>query len=153
MGVFWYIDFDIINIEGDSMINSREGNKKISLLLVLKALEQMSDEQHPISQIHLVKMVNDIGGLLNQPIWCDRKTIGRHIKLLIAAGYHIVNVRGKGYYLLDERFTKRESEVLMELVNDSNLSSEEKGALQRKLVAQQNNIDIKKLKEYLTNKK
>ena len=76
--------------------NSRQGNKRIALLLVVKALEQMSDERQPIKQVTLAKMVNDIGGTLNLDIWCDRKTIGRHLKMLTAAGYKIVLVKGKG---------------------------------------------------------
>ena len=130
-------------------MNNRQGNKKISLILVLKALEQMSDMAHPVSQIHLVKMENDIGGVLDCDVWCDRKTVGRHIKLLIAAGYDIVSVKRKGYYLNKNEFTKAESETLINLVKNSKLDELEKMRLQKKLIAQQSNVNMKKLKQYL----
>lgn len=129
---------------------SRLGNKKLSLLLVLKALEQMSDEQHPIPQITLAKMVNDISGKYNLDIWCDRKTVGRHIALLAAAGYPIVKVKGKGCYLSDSaKFTKGESRVLLKLIKNSDLPDAAKKQLAKKLIAQQQNIDDKLLHSYL----
>lgn len=126
---------------------SRQGNKRVTLLLVLKALEQMSDAAHPIKQITLVKMVNDIGGALNIYIWCDRKTIGRHLKMLTAAGYKIVVVKGKGCYLESGKFTKEESEILIRLVRESGLTDGRKDQLITKLIEQQVNLDIKTFKE------
>ena len=67
----------------------------MSILLVLKALEVGSSPDRPIKQIDLAKMVNDLGGELNVDIWCDRKTVGRHIKLLSAAGYKIAFTKVK----------------------------------------------------------
>lgn len=129
---------------------SRLGNKKLSLLLVLKALEQMSDEQHPIPQITLSKMVNDISGKYDLDIWCDRKTVGRHIALLTAAGYPIVKVKGKGCYLRDNaKFTKGESRALLKLIKNSDLPDVAKKQLAKKLIAQQQNIDGKLLRSYL----
>ena len=123
-------------------INGRQGNKRITLLLVLKALEQMSNERHLIKQITLAKMVNDLGGALNLDIWCDRKTIGRHLKLLIAAGYKLVIVKGKGCYLESNKFTKQESEILTAMIKASTLPDEQKEKLTAKLLAQQINLDI-----------
>jgi len=125
--------------------NSREGNKKISLLLVLKALEQMSDESHPIKQITLAKMVNDFGGVLNLKIWCDRKTVGRHLKLLISVGYNIVTVKGKGYYLECNKLKNQERETIIELIKTSSLSEDEKKQLISKILSQQNNINKERL--------
>ena len=48
-------------------MNNRQGNKKISLILVLKALEQMSDMAHPVSQIHLVRVLSKRARSLRQP--------------------------------------------------------------------------------------
>lgn len=84
-------------------------------------------------------------------VWCDRKTVGRHIKLLIAAGYDIVSVKRKGYYLNKNEFTKAESETLINLVKNSKLDELEKMRLQKKLIAQQSNVNMKKLKQYLKN--
>lgn len=124
---------------------NRQGNKKITLLFVLKALEQMSDAVNPIKQITLAKMVNDIGSALNLDIWCDRKTIGRHLKLLTAAGYKIVIVKGKGCYLESSKLTKDESEIIMQLVRESRLPDVRKDLLIDKLIAQQVNLDKNKL--------
>lgn len=121
--------------------NSRQGNKRIALLLVLKALEQMSDSLNPIRQITLTKMVNDIGGALNLNIWCDRKTIGRHLKMLAAAGYKIVMVKGKGCYLESNKFTKQESEIIIRLIRESGLIDDRKDHLIAKLIAQQVNLE------------
>lgn len=126
-------------------VNSRTGNKRITLLLVLRALEQMSDEDNPIRQVTLAKMVNNIGGALNLDVWCDRKTVGRHIKLLTAAGYHIVVVKGKGCYLKSNKFTRTESDILLELLKSSNISSDHKAKITAKLVAQQETINKKEL--------
>lgn len=126
---------------------NRQGNKKITLLFVLKALEQMSDAINPIKQITLAKMVNDIGSALNLDIWCDRKTIGRHLKILTAAGYKIVIVKGKGCYIESNRFTKQESENLLILIRESVLTDECKDQLIAKLIAQQVNLDKNELKK------
>ena len=127
--------------------NSRHGNKRIALLFVLKALEQMSDASHPIKQVTLVKMVNDIGGALNLNVWCDRKTIGRHLKMLVAAGYKIVMVKGKGCYLEGSKFTKQESEIVIRMIRESKLNDGLKDQLISKIIAQQVNLDIKTLME------
>jgi len=125
--------------------SGRTGNKKISILLVLKVLEQMSDKNNPIKQAHLAKMVNDIGGFLNLNIWCDRKTVGRHLKLLIAAGYGIVSVKGKGCYLDSCKFSKLESEMVIKVVAESQLPIERKEQLLKKIIKQQSNLDKKTL--------
>lgn len=129
--------------------NSRRGNKKITLLLVLKALEQMSDEKNPIKQVHLAKMVNDIGGSLGLDLWCDRKTVGRHLELLKAAGYNVVKVRGKGCYLNSGKFTKSESETMISLIQSSALPDNQKMDVISKLILQQANISIEAFEKFL----
>ncbi|MGI6709977.1 MAG: hypothetical protein ACOX4W_00825 [Bacilli bacterium] len=128
--------------------NNKHGNKKIVLLLVLKALEQMSDESKPIKQIELVKMVNSIGRKLNLDIWCDRKTIGRHLEILKVAGYQIKIVKGKGCYLESNKFTKQESEKILQLIKGSQLTEEVKTQLENKLNAQQVNLKEKEFKKH-----
>lgn len=149
MGDFWDIVFDIIKLEGLFMsiknTKTRQGNKRIALLLVLKALEQMSDKHNPIKQITLAKMVNDIGGALNLDIWCDRKTVGKHLKVLRAAGYNIITVKGKGCYLKSNKFTKCESEIIAKLIDESGLPNEQKELLLAKLASQHVNLDKKTL--------
>ena len=68
-------------------------NKKITILFVLKALETQSSKGHPLSQTLMAKTIELYG------IKCDRKTIGRDIKVLQQFGYNIQKVDGKGFYL------------------------------------------------------
>ncbi|MDR2202261.1 MAG: HTH domain-containing protein [Clostridiales bacterium] len=122
---------------------SRLGNKKISLLLVLNALEKASDKDNPIKQIHLAKMVNTFGDKLGIDVCCDRKTVGRHLKLLSAVGYDIVTVKGRGYYLESNKFTLQESDALINLIESSTLSKTVKTRLADKILAQRVNVDKK----------
>ena len=121
-------------------------------MLVLRALEQMSDADHPVTQTALAKMVNDIGASLGAELWCDRKTVGRHIELLCAAGYEIVKVRGKGCYLKSNNFSKYESEALIGIIKRAEIEDKYKRYFIKKLTAQQKNIDETKLQTYLTKK-
>lgn len=130
-------------------IAKKEGNKKMSILLVLKALEVGSSPDRPIKQIDLAKMVNDLGGELNADIWCDRKTVGRHIKLLSAAGYKIVFNKGKGYYLESSNFDLHETELLKSIIAESNISDAKKQALVRKLINQQHNPTKTSIRKFL----
>ena len=56
--------------------------KKFLILLILKILETESDEQHPISQ-------SEIARIISGQYPCDRKTVGRNIRALITVGYPI----------------------------------------------------------------
>lgn len=136
----------------DMRIKTRKGNKKIALILVLRALELMSDEKHPIKQMTLAKMINDMGAGMDSEIWCDRKTVGRHIDLLIAAGYDIVKVRGKGCYLRTNKFSRHESEALISIIKSADIEDKYKRFFIRKLRLQQKGIDEDKLCNYLNNK-
>jgi len=129
--------------------NNRVGNKKITLLLVLRALEQESHKDYPIRQIDLVKRVNDFGGNEGLIFWIDRKTVARHIELLKAVGYNIVFVKGKGYYLESHKFNLAEAKAMILLVKESNLSTIEKNQLVYKMFKNQQLTDIAKLSEYI----
>ena len=106
--------------------NGKCGNKKISLLLVLRALEHFSDKNHPIKQVDLAKLVNDVGAEHNLDVWCDRKTVGRHLKLLTAVGYDVRKINGKGVYMQSENFNFPECRILKEVVKDTQKLTEEK---------------------------
>lgn len=94
-------------------------------------------------------MVNDLGGELNIDIWCDRKTVGRHIKLLSAAGYKIVFNKDKGYYLESSNFDLHETELLKSIIAESNISDAKKQALVRKLIKQQHNPTKTSIRKFL----
>ena len=129
-----------MNIE----LKNKEGNKKISIILVLRALEECSDAEHPIRQVHLAKMVNDLGGVLNIPLWCDRKTIARNIDVLKVAGYDIRKIKGKGVYLEGNHFTASEREKIVVLIEKSDIDDTEKKTILKKIEAQNVHVSSKK---------
>lgn len=131
------------------MSNKRKGNKKLSVFLVLRALELMSDKEHPIKQQTLANAINELGGVLKIDLWCDRKTVGRHLKTLSAVGYKIVYIKGKGCYLESYKFTTKENELLTNLVDKSNTNYEVKNTIITKLNAATNAINPKQFCDYL----
>lgn len=82
--------------------------KKQLILLVLKLLEANSDENHPLTQIAITKMISDV-----YP--CDRKTVGRNIKFLIEIGYPIVKTT-KGFYMKNKVFSVDEIVFVKEAI-------------------------------------
>ncbi len=131
------------------MSNNRKGNKRLSILLVLRSLELMSDKENPIKQQTLANTINELGGILNLNLWCDRKTVGRHLRTLSAAGYKIVSIKGKGCYLESNKFTKQENEMLIKLVEDSNLENDLKLLLSEKIIANGNTLNPEQICKYL----
>ena len=71
--------------------------KKPLILLVLKLLETETDSLHPITQTEIAKVISDV-----YP--CERKTVGRNIKLLKDLGYPIVKTQ-RGFYMDQKMFT------------------------------------------------
>ena len=131
------------------MSNNRKGNKRLSIFLVLRSLELMSDKENPIKQQTLANTINELGGILNLNLWCDRKTVGRHLRTLSAAGYKIVSINGKGCYLESNKFTKQENEMLIKLVEDSNLENDLKLLLLEKIIANGNTLNPEQICKYL----
>ena len=127
---------------------TRRGNKRISLLLVLVILKQSTGK--PLRQIDIAKRICEIGDACNIDIYCDRKTIGRHIELLKACGYKIAYIKGKGYYLKNGRLTDRESKVLNNIVKKSDTSQKNKDYFDKRLSAQCPKINAQKLVGYIT---
>jgi len=121
--------------------SAAQGSKKLSLLLVLRVLERSSGKDKLIKQSAISKMVTLMGEELKLNVSCDRKTVGRHLTILAAAGYNIVIVKGKGCYLEGNKFTKEESGYLRSVINTSNASNETKKKLTGKLNAQEENLD------------
>ena len=66
-------------------------SKKYLILLILKILENESDESHPLTQ-------SQIARLLSEVFPCDRKTVCRNIAFLKKIGYPIIKT-SKGFYL------------------------------------------------------
>ena len=91
--------------------------KKFLILLILKILETESDEQHPISQ-------SEIARIISGQYPCDRKTVGRNIRALMTVGYPIQKTT-KGYYLAGKMFTVDEKEFILQTVSGADGKSEE----------------------------
>lgn len=79
--------------------------KKHLIILVLKILENESDETHPLTQCTIARTISEV-------FPCDRKTVGRNIAFLQKIGYPIVKT-AKGFYMAQKRFTKEEKEFIL----------------------------------------
>lgn len=106
MGDFWYNKYGIIEKEIDMQ------KKKVLIVLLLKILENHSDEEHPFTQTKLAELISDM--LLP----CDRKTIGRNIKSLIEMGYPIRKTK-KGFYLAGKKFSNEEKDFVLNAVRSA----------------------------------
>ena len=102
-------------------------NRKITILYVLKILKDGTNEFHPITQAVITRTINLLG------IECDRKTVARDIDCLIKFGYNIKKIPGGGCYLVNDEFKPNEVNQIIECVNKSNLTFEQKTTLCKKL--------------------
>ena len=101
--------------------NSRKGSKKFSILLVLYVLDCWSSRERPIKQSQIVDFINNCEHHLGTEVWCDRKTVGRHIKTLQQVGYSVEHIKGKGWYLENGEFDAAECDTLADVVAQSSL--------------------------------
>ena len=101
--------------------------KKQLIILVLRMLESESDEQHPLTQTEMAKVISEI-----YP--CDRKTVCRNIKFLKDMGYPIIKTT-KGFYMDNKTFTHSEIALVEKaILSVEDLSYEEKKVLSEKVV-------------------
>ena len=75
--------------------------KKSTIIIVLSMLETESSKASPLSQDKLATFANAVG------YSCNRKTVGRDIKLLKELGYPIVRT-SRGYYMDNKAFSNAE---------------------------------------------
>ena len=78
-------------------------NKKSSILLILKVLEEYSDEDHYLTQQDIIDKIHDIYG-----IDLERKSVAFSISLLQELDYDINKSPRGGYALLSRLFDKSE---------------------------------------------
>ncbi len=83
--------------------------KKLSLLCILKILEEHSDRDHRLTQTEIIKILSQQYG-----ISLERKAIARNIQMLQDAGYAIAAERG--YYLDERTFSDSELRLLIDSV-------------------------------------
>lgn len=88
-------------------------SKKYLILLILKILENESDESHPLTQ-------SQIARLLSEVFPCNRKTVCRNIAFLKKIGYPIIKT-SKGFYLKGKQFSLQEKQFILQSVQTSAL--------------------------------
>ena len=89
-------------------------NKKASILLILKVLEEYSDEEHFLTQQEIIDKVNQIYG-----IELERKSVAFSLTLLEELNYDIVKSPKRGFALLSRTFDETEAFYLIDAVFSS----------------------------------
>ncbi|MBO4539959.1 MAG: WYL domain-containing protein [Clostridia bacterium] len=103
--------------------------KKITILLILKILEDETDSEHRLSQQDIVDLLKK-----KYDVECERKAVGRNLETLRRAGYEIDSARG-GICLHSRRFEKSELRLLIDSVLSSRyIDNKHSGDLIAKLV-------------------
>ena len=98
-------------------------SKKQLILLVLNELNANSDENHPLTQTQIAKILSC------EKYTCDRKTVCRNIRFLQAMGYPIKKTN-KGFYF-DKVFSVED----VAFVKDAILSAPKKGECEKEEIA------------------
>lgn len=72
----------------------KKSTKKTVIVHILRILYNLTSSDYPVTQTAIVEFLRD------NDIECTRKTVGRNLKYLMAAGVPIKrkNVRNGGYY-------------------------------------------------------
>ena len=91
--------------------------KKQLILWVLNVLNNESDENHPMTQTEIARIISAV-----YP--CDRKTVSRNIQCLIKMGYPIVKT-SKGFYIDCKIFSVDEIPFIKDAVMNAPGKSEE----------------------------
>ena len=92
-------------------------NEKKSLLYyVYKTLFDYSDEDHPLTQQEIIKLIND-----NYNTHIERKTVANMVKTLDELGFETATVNKKGIYLLTRKFEQSEISFLVDGVFSSHI--------------------------------
>ena len=85
------------------------GNKKMLNMLILEILRKYSDEDHPLTQQEIIKLLDK-----NYGMECDRRSVKNNILSLKEMGYDIS--MEKGYRLLSREFDDSELRILIDSV-------------------------------------
>ena len=108
----------------------RSFNQKLKILYLMKAFEEKTDREHPISVAEIIKYMDSYG------ISVERKAVYDDIETLRVFGMKIENRRGRpsGYFLADRKFELPELKILMDAVQSSRfLTQKQSRELLRKL--------------------
>ena len=117
-------------------------NQKLKILYLMKALDERTDREHPMSVAEIIQYLDGYG------ISVERKAVYDDIETLRFFGMKIGNRRGRiaGYYLEERKFALPELKILMDAVQSSRfLTQEQSRGLLRKLEALTSISEAKKL--------
>lgn len=87
--------------------------QKIKLLKLMEMLRQDTDEDHPITTSEICRRLGEMG------ISCERRTVGKDIRLLREQGYEIMSELSgheNSYWIADRSFSLPELKILMDAV-------------------------------------
>ena len=129
----------------DESEENRMAEKKYSTLILLKILEEYTDQDHILSLRQLQDRIEDRSGLK-----LDRRTIYSNLEILEQNGYVISKFddNGKGYYLEERQFDKGEVLLLCNAIHASHfISSRQSDQLIRKLLGTQSRYQRKEFKD------
>lgn len=93
-----------------------DSNKKLSILYVLKILQDYSDENHILSQTDIAQKIEQKYGMS-----CERKSISASLDSLIDIGYDIVKLPNKGSFLASRDFEPSEISFLIDAIFSSKI--------------------------------
>ena len=85
------------------------GNKKMLNMLILEILRKYTDEDHPLSQQEIIKLLD-----ANYGMECDRRSVKNNVLSLKEMGHDIS--MEKGYRLLSREFDDSELRILIDSV-------------------------------------
>lgn len=85
------------------------GNKKMLIILILRILEEYSDENHHLTQQEIIKLLK-----LNYDMDCDRRSVKNNVLTLKEMGYDIDMT--SGYFLAERKFENAELRMLIDSV-------------------------------------
>ena len=89
-------------------------NKKSSIILILKVLEEYSDSNHFLTQKEIIDKIDELYG-----IELERKSIGSSLELLQELDYDIVRGERGGFALLSRTFDTTEASFLIDAIFSS----------------------------------
>ena len=100
----------------------RSFNQKLKILYLMKAFEEKTDREHPISVAEIIKYMDSYG------ISVERKAVYDDIETLRVFGMKIENRRGRpsGYFLADRKFELPELKLLVDAIQSSKFITEKK---------------------------
>ena len=85
------------------------GSKKMLIILILRILEEYSDEDHHLTQQEIIKLLK-----LNYDMDCDRRSVKSNVLALKEIGYDIDMT--SGYFLAERKFENAELRMLIDSV-------------------------------------